>query len=188
MTNNSALLISTKYRYSEYIDWFIKNRPKNETMDMRLSSKKLITKINNEQFILLLRKFHPWQEELNRVILMVEASGLLGAWGDKPLKFDVSQNPFSAKKSEIETKAIGFRLMSVMFLPLAIGLVIGLVTFTLEFGVFKLSCRRYIPRWIHMTSLIKSFFAYAFLIALLAILAWNYLYEEEFQPAIGIIL
>ena len=46
----------------------------NKDLNLRLSPQKLRTHSNREQLIILMKKYHPWQEELNVFILKVEES------------------------------------------------------------------------------------------------------------------
>ena len=118
----NAVLISTKERYIAYINWIMRKKgPK--YVNIRLSKKKLPTLSLKEQLIILLRRFHPWKEDLNRFILKIEESGFLEAWGTKSLLADVSINPNLDKYNDVEEK----RLDIYMFIPFIIFLTIGLM-------------------------------------------------------------
>ena len=117
----NAVLISTKERYISYINWVTRTKgPK--YVNIRLSKKKLPTLSFKEQLIILLRRFHPWKEDLNKLILRIEESGFLEAWGMKSLLADVSVNPNLDKYKDVEEK----RLDIYMFIPFIIFLTIGL--------------------------------------------------------------
>ena len=68
---DNALIVLKKRTYRGYIVWLSKNHA-NESTNLRLSPKKLDTRVDTEQFIMLHSKYHPYSEELNRFILAVE--------------------------------------------------------------------------------------------------------------------
>ena len=70
-TDNS-IMITSKHRYYEFANWFLKNNKENEKFNLRMSKTKLKTRTNQPQFVLIMKKFHPWTEELNRIILRIE--------------------------------------------------------------------------------------------------------------------
>ena len=116
----NAVLISTKERYISYINWIIKMKgPK--YVNIRLSNKKLPTLSLKEQLIILLRRFHPWKEDLDRFILKIEESGFLEAWGAKSSLADISVNPNLENYKHDKEK----QLEIYMFIPFIIFLTIG---------------------------------------------------------------
>ena len=70
LTRNAAMILK-KRTYRGYLFWL---KAKGRRVDLRLSPKKLDTRTNTEQFIMLLPKFHPYLEELNLFILKLEVS------------------------------------------------------------------------------------------------------------------
>ena len=66
-----ALMIMKKRTYRGYVFW-LKNR--GVSSDIRIAPNKLDTKMNIEQFIMVHNKYHPYSEELNHFILLLEVS------------------------------------------------------------------------------------------------------------------
>ena len=58
------------FRYNKYVRWFLKNG--DGDLNLRLSPKKLETRSNRGQHIIIMRKHHPWMEEINLCILLLE--------------------------------------------------------------------------------------------------------------------
>ena len=131
--HHDAILISTRDRYYNYINWFIRHYP-NEDLNLRLSKTKLPTKSLREQLVLVLRRFHPWKEDLDKFVLRTQESGIFGAWGEKPLLVDVDSNPNRQNYTQRNLKDSELRLdMVINFLIfLAIGLAISFQIFILE--------------------------------------------------------
>ena len=95
------------------MDWIFKRAGKSK-LNLRLSPTKLKTKNGIEQFYLMMKKFDPWQEELNRVILMAEQSGILLKWGSKDI--EQPKNPFSVTETDLESKAVELQILKSLFI------------------------------------------------------------------------
>ena len=82
---------------------------------------------------MIMRRFHPWKEDLNMFVLRLEESGIFEAWGTKPLLADVSINPELTKHTQ---KNIEGKLELSMFIPfftfLGIGCSVSLSMFIIE--------------------------------------------------------
>ncbi len=65
-----SILVMKQRKYQNYVNWFSKTMK--ETLNLRLSQHKLDTRLMTEQYILLLKRYHPFIEDLNRFILIVE--------------------------------------------------------------------------------------------------------------------
>ena len=130
--SNGAILISTQDRYRTYINWFIKQHPK-QNLNLRLSKKKLPTKSLREQLVMILRRFHPWKEDLSKFVLRIEECGIFEAWGTIPLLVDVSMNP---KLTKATKRNLDEKLEILTFIPfftfLGAGCSISLLIFLLE--------------------------------------------------------
>ena len=74
------------------------------------------TKNGLQQFILMMKKFELWQEELNVFILIVEQCGILVKWGDK--KVEEPENPYSFTESDLESKPIPIWTLGLVFIAL----------------------------------------------------------------------
>ena len=133
--SKGAILISTQERYRAYVNWFFKKH-QGKDLNLRLSKKKLPTKSLREQLVMIMRRFHPWKEELNKFVLRLEESGIFEAWGTKPLSVDVSINPNLMKHVR---ENLDEKLKIIMFIQffkfLGIGCAISVFIFALEFLV-----------------------------------------------------
>lgn len=117
-----------------------------------------------------MRKYHPWIEEINHCILLLEESGIFMAWADKELRIDVTKNP-NREEANLTVK-FDIGTLTSMITILAVGLFITTIVFVFE----KLTKRRFLEKcklklklhhknsWMNLvllilcTSLIRTFF------------------------------
>ena len=175
---DDAILVSSNYRYNEYVDWLINNKPM-ENLNLRLSRKRLHTKSNREQFIVLMRKYHPWLEEINYCILQLEESGILTSWGDKELRVDTSRNPNI--KEATQNNKYSINTLSPLLTYLGIGLAVGVLALAIEL-VVKRSSDKTIK--FNQKFKYKNGLTNVILVTLLGILSWKYFEEEPEFPAV----
>ena len=72
---HSGSIVQNHIRYDDYVNWFIKTHP-DKNLNLRLSPKKLRTHSNREQLIIMMRKHHPWLEEINIFVLKIEVCAI----------------------------------------------------------------------------------------------------------------
>ena len=123
----NAVLISTKERYNSYINWLIKTHV--GSLNLRLSKTILPTKSMRSQLVMLMRRFHPWKEDLDKFILRIEECGFLESWGTQPLLGDVNVNPNLHEHRNSDTKALSMDMFRPFFIFLSIGLTLAITTF-----------------------------------------------------------
>ena len=183
---DNTVLISTTERYNSYVKWLIKNKP-SQDLNIRLSKKKLATISLREQLIILIRRFHPWKEDLDKFILRIEECGFLEAWGSTPLLGDVSINPNLKKYRDAEESELKINMFMTFIQFLAIGLGLGLITFMVE----KLSPsleRKYgkVSQMMTYPKKQMSFTAGICLCLIPMIIATHYFFKEEERfPAVA---
>ena len=186
MTRDNAILVSSKDRYINYVNWFTKNYP-NEDLNVRLSPKKLVTKSGREQYHLLLRRYHPWISEINIFILRMEQSGIFVAWGDPTLNLDVRINPKFVKATKnIDEKSLHFVALIPMLLLLLIGLASSLIFFALENCYNHTVHKICIPKDKYVT-LCNWTMGHISSIIVLTTLTWFYFHQETFPVALAFV-
>ena len=186
MSLDNAILVTSKEKYINYITWFTKTHP-NEDLNLRLSHKKLSTRSNREQYIMLFRKYHPWINKINEFILRMEQSGILAAWGDPPFKVDISINPKFLKATEnINEKSLHLRALIPMFLLLCMGLTTSILVFALE-TYYENSLSRIC--FLDQKLIDRSKWTISYLLCIIAIiiLSWLFFYEESFPANIAFV-
>ena len=186
MSLDNAILVSSKEKYINYITWFTKTHP-NEDINLLLSPKKLSTRSNREQYIMLFKKHHPWINKINEFVLRMEQSGIFIAWGDPPFKVDTSINPKFVKATEdINEKSLHLRALIPMLLLLCVGLTSSILAVTLEtcydksFGQKCILNKKFSDRS-------KWTISYIICIISIAILNWQFFDEESFPTNIAFV-
>lgn len=182
MNQENAILVSSKERYINYITWFTKTHP-NEDINLRLSPKKLSTRSNREQYIMLFRRYNPWINKINEFVLRMEQSGIFIAWGDPPFKVDTSINPKFLKATEdLDEKSVHLMALIPLLLLLSVGLTSSILVFALEsyyeksFGRMCILNQKLIDRS-------KWTISYIVCITSIAILIGHFFDDEESFPA-----
>ncbi len=66
-----SVIVMKQRQYDGYVKWFSKEKPE-EDLNLRLSTTTLDTRLMTQQFVMLLKKFHPYVEEVNRFVLIIE--------------------------------------------------------------------------------------------------------------------
>ncbi len=72
-----SIVVMKQRKYQGYVNWFYKQDFKDDNnepllINLRLSSHKLDTKSMTEQYIMLTKKYHPFVEDINRFVLIIE--------------------------------------------------------------------------------------------------------------------
>ena len=125
----NAILISTKERYRSYVNWAIRNKHK---LNVRLSKMKLPTVSLREQLVMVMRRFHPWKENLDKFILKIEETGILEAWGTPPLLVDVEENPNLDKFKNSYDKSLEPKMFFPFLVFLSLGMALSVFIFLCE--------------------------------------------------------
>lgn len=125
----NAVLISTKERYNSYVNWLITNK---KPLNLRLSKTILPTKSLRSQLVMLMRRFHPWKEDLDKFVLRIEECGFLEAWGTQPLLGDVDDNPNLHEYRNMETRELSTDMFIPFYIFLSTGLLIAITIFAAE--------------------------------------------------------
>ena len=183
-----AIIISTKERYNSYIYWLKKEKKESERV-VRLSKKKLNTVSMREQLVLLLRRFHPWKEDLDKFILRIEESGFFEAWGITPLLSDVTVNPNLERYKYSEELDLTISTFIPFIIYWAVALSIAIVTFVAEYGYPAITKEsRFQKRMPHLSTRrklkIKFQAGILFGVIIGIILSYYYFKEEDKFPAV----
>ena len=125
----NAILISTKERYRSYANWAIRNGHK---IKVRLSKAKLPTVSLREQLVMVIRRFHPWKEDLDKFILKIEETGILKTWGTKPLLVDVEENPNLDNFKNSYDNALELEAIFPFMVFLSVGMAFSVLIFLCE--------------------------------------------------------
>ncbi len=73
VNTEGSIIIMKQRKYQGYVNWFYKQDFKEPLdLNLRLSPHKLDTKLMTEQYVMLTKKHHPYLEEMNRFVLIVE--------------------------------------------------------------------------------------------------------------------
>ena len=178
---HDAVLISTQERYRSYVNWFIKNKP-GEDLNLRLSKKKLPTKSLRGQLVMLLRRFHPWKEELDYFILRITESGVLEAWGNKPLLVDVGMNPNILKLESL--RKLDLEMFQSFFIFLALGLAISALFWLVEyaFSMMRPNCAKCFKKPMPMLAGFGIWTLLCFIA--MSLFTWQFFREDEKFPAV----
>ncbi len=82
VNTEGSIIVLKKRKYQGYVNWFLKNKAIDNKvgavkMNLRMSPHNLDTRLMTKQYILLLRRYNPFIEDLNRFLLIVEVLHLL---------------------------------------------------------------------------------------------------------------
>ena len=130
-----------------------------------------------------MRKYHPWIEEINLCILLLEESGILTAWADKELKIDLFRNP--NEKEASSNIRFSINMIKSMLLMLGIGLPLTIVAFLTEILAETKFISKFWKQLIFCQKMRHKYEVTNFiLIIICGSLIWAYFQEQKFSAVI----